>query len=119
MAKMQTKSHGLSTEELQMQEIALLKKEAKKKLRQSRKSFRMLAKSSGPIPVKCTRAPTEAVAFKFRSKSRDRSKQAGQQMVDELNPARFAMTLRSSNKEENYHPHVVSTMSGYTFAQMP
>lgn len=93
-----------------MEEIQRLQKEAKKKLRESRKSFRKLAKSSGPVAVKYSKKPTEAHEFNFKTKGRERTKIRGQQHPAAVHPNQFPMTLRSSTKGENFHPMIVSSL---------
>ena len=45
--------------------------------------------------------------FKFKTKERDRGK-VSTKPVSGLNPKEFAMTLRSSKREEDFHPMIVS-----------
>ena len=79
-------------------------------MRESRKSFRKLAKSSGPVAVKYSKKPTEAHEFNFKTKGRERMKIRGQQHPAAVHPNQFPMTLRSSTKGENFHPMIVSSL---------
>ena len=108
-----------TTEELQMEEIQRLRKEAKRKLRQSRKSFRKLAKSSGPIAVKYSKKTTETLEFQFKTTGRDRTKVSEQQYSATVHPSQFAMMLRSTSKAENFHPNVVSCIHIYSLIPSP
>lgn len=81
-----------------MEEIQRLQKEAKKKLKRSRRSFRKLAKTSAPAPVKYSKPTTEAVGFNFHTESRERGRSLAKP-VEGINPVKFPMTLRSSKEE--------------------
>ncbi len=97
----------MTSEELELQEIELLKKEAKKRLRMSRRSYQRLAHTSAPVPVKGSKPTTEALEPRLRAMSRDRGR-SGSQYNGGINPTNFPMTLRSSCKEDNFHPCMVS-----------
>ncbi len=98
---------AVTSEELELQEIERLKKEAEKRIKMSRRSFRKLAKTSAPAPVKYSKPTTEAHEPQLRTLKRKRRSSASQN-EDGINPSRFAMTLRSSSKDDNFHPCMVS-----------
>ena len=87
-----------------MEEIARLQCETKHKLRQSRKSFRRLAKTSKPVKVVYAKAPTEPVDFHFRTEERERER--GKALADQSSSGAalvdFPSTLRRSHKGDNW-----------------
>ncbi len=60
------------------------------------RSYRRLANTSASVPVKGSKPITEALEPRLRAMSRDRRRSG------------FHMTLRSSCKEDNFHPCMVS-----------
>ena len=90
------KYQAKSTEELELEKIKELRKEARKKMKLSRRSFMNLSKTFEPVQIKNSRPPTETKEFKF-SKEKPR---ASSQEEDSINPAKFPMTLRSSEKNK-------------------
>ena len=96
-------------EDLQMEEVQRLKKDVMKRLRQSRRSFASLTKSSGPVVVKGSMPTTEPVEFKFHQTTREKK---GQVVKTESNsvvhPQQFFSSLRSSRNTDKYNPNVVS-----------
>ena len=97
-----------------MEEIARLRKEAKKKLRQSRRSFKRLAKTSAPVRIKGSKPTTVAVEFTFKTNERDRGKVSAKP-VSGVNSNTFPMTLRSSKRDDDFHPNFVSIYCGLLF----
>lgn len=96
-------------EELQMDEVKRLKKEAMKRLRQSRRSFANLTKTSGPVVVKGSMPTTEPMEFKFHQTTREKKGQVvktGSNSV--VHPQQFFSSLRSSRNTDRYNPNVVS-----------
>lgn len=103
----------MSTEELQMAEIKRLQLEAKNKLKQSRRSFQRLAKSSRPMKVvKGSKPPTETKEFSF-SKATTGTPHAGGGAggVEPLHPSNFASILRSRHPSDNLDPLVGTLVS--------
>ncbi len=97
-----------TTEELELEEVKRLQKEAKKVLQQSRRSFQRLGKSSGPVVVKGSRPTTQAMEFNFHTKDRERSKPGSASKKGAINPTNFPQTLRNFNNTDNYNPNFVS-----------
>ena len=89
-------------EEMEAEEIEKMQEEARKKLRQNRRSFRRLAKSSKPQPVKYSKPMTEAVGFNFRTDKRCQRRSAAsrgpQPNLSGSHPSNFPMTLRSGRE---------------------
>ena len=100
-----------TTEELQLEEVKRLQKEAKKTLQQSRRSFQHLVKTTGPVVVKGSKPTTQAVEFNFHTKDRDRSRPGSATKTQEgVNPTNFPQTLRNFNSTDNFNPNFVSCL---------
>lgn len=91
-----------TTEELEMDQIEELKKEAQLKLKLSKRSFQMLSKPAEPAAtVKRAKHTTEPVEFNF--KTNERCKPNASSVLDNsvtINPSNFPLLLRNSSKEE-------------------
>ena len=97
-----------TTEELELEEVKRLQKEAKKALQQSRRSFQRLGKSSGPVVVKGSKPTTQAKEFNFHTKDRERSRPGSATKKEGVNTTNFPQTLRNFNSTDNYNPNFVS-----------
>ena len=97
-----------TTEELEMEQVEELKKEAQLKLELSKRSFQMLSKQAEPVAVKRSKHTTEPVEFNF--KTSERCKPSAPSAMDNsitVNPSNFPLLLRNSSKEEKVQPTAV------------
>ena len=99
-----------TTEELELEEVKRLQKEAKKVLQQSRRSFQLLGKAHGPVVVKGSKPTTQAKEFNFHTKDRERSRPGSASKKEGVNPTNFPQTLRNFSSADNYNPNFVSYM---------
>ena len=81
-----------------------MQREAKRKLRRSKRSFHKLAKVSGPMrAIKGSKPPTETKEFNFKTtngrKSRNNSSRSCG--VRDVHPSNFANSLRSLDVADN------------------
>eukprot|EP00731_Ephydatia_muelleri_P027025 Em0018g1125a len=109
-----------TTEELEMEQVEELKKEAQLKLELSKRSFQMLSKQAEPVAVKRAKHTTEPVEFNF--KTSERCKPSAPSAMDNsitVNPSNFPLLLRNSLKEEKVQPTAPTSSSrgGVTIAK--
>ena len=81
-----------TTEELELEEIRQLQKEAKKALEQSRGSFQCQGKSSSPIVVMGSRPTPQAMEFNFHPKDCGRSRPGSATKKEGVSSTNFPLT---------------------------